>query len=336
MQALLIGSDVENTKVLSFLGASSIAAATLSKKQQSIMFPKKLVVSLVLLSASFVNASPSAKIHVAPTIAYASPAADGRTAPDSSCPWDTRLVEYLVKSSGNRVVISQKPLEAKGQKLILTAKLGPKVGSGEQEAPGWLEVSGILIDEAGKTLGDFGFRDDRYSGSLHKCKQAIRLAEGLGDSIAGWLEEPKPGVAIAETINTLQDDSIDPEIKKSCPWNTELPAQLSELGFGSIYRVADIGAVQGKKLLLTIVTSRLLGGALYTGSKWLKVTGSLVENGHETGSFVALRHSFRGWTGCGILNRLDYEIAEDISNWLQKPSMDARLGDADASTDANP
>ncbi|HJV91930.1 MAG TPA: hypothetical protein VJ572_00570 [Azonexus sp.] len=296
---------------------------------------KTFLLSLLLLSTSVVNAAPAQPIYVASTVPYTGPAADGATALGPDCPWDERLVKYLAKSSGNRVVVHPKPMEAQGQKLILTAKLGPTVGAGEKLAPGWIEVRGSLVDETGKSLGDFGFRDDRYSGSLHKCKEAVRLAEGLGDSIADWLEEPKPGIKIAETINTRQEDTIAPEIKKSCPWNTELPGYLS--GYGNVYRVAeDINTAPGKKLILTIVDSRLLGGGLYTGSKWLTVTGSLIENGHEIGSFVAMRHSFRAWTGCGISDRLSYELAYDISNWLQSPSLNARLGDADASTNATP
>lgn len=301
------------------------------------MLLKTFVLSLFLLSASFANAGPAPSIYVASTIPYAAPAADGSTSPGQECPWDARLVEYLAKSSGNRVVITPKPMEAQGQKLILTGRLGPTVGTGEKAAPSWIEVTGTLLDENGKPLGDFGFRDDRYSGNLHKCKQAIRLGEGLGDSIAGWLEEPKPGIKIAETINTLRDDTIDQEIKKSCPWNTELPNYLTGMTFGNVYQVTDdIGTAGGKKLLLTIVNSRLLGGGLYSGFKWLTVTGSLVDNDHEIGSFIAVRKSFRAWTGCGISDRLSYEIAYDISNWLQNPTLNARLGDAEDATDANP
>ena len=298
---------------------------------------KSFLPLLLLLSVSFANAGPSVNIYVASTIPYASPVADGSASPGPECPWDVRLVEYLVKSRGSRVRVDPQPMVAQGQKLILTARLGPNVGVGEKEAPSWIEVRGTLLDEAGKPLGDFGFRDDRYAGSLHKCKRAIHLAEGLGDSIAGWLEEPVPGIKIAETIATLREDTIDPDIKKSCPWDTELPNYLAGMSYGNIYRVTDdIGTVGGKTLLLKVVSSRLLGGALYTGPKWVKVTGSLMDNGREIGSFIALRHSFRGWTGCGISDRINYQIAYDISKWLQAPAMSARLGDADAATDALP
>lgn len=296
-----------------------------------------LISLLLLLSASFANAAPLPTIYVAPTISFAGPTADGSTSPGQDCPWDSRLVAYLAKSSGNRVVVTPRPMEAQGQKLILAARLGPKVGSGEKEAPGWIEVSGRLIDEDGKQIGDFGFRDDRYSGSLHKCKEAIRLGEGLGDSIAGWLEEPTPGIKITETIGTLLEESVDSDIKKSCPWDTELPNYLAGMMSGNVYRVAeDIGKSNDKKLMLTILNSHLLGGGVYTGSKCLKVKGSLTENGREIGSFVAFRHSFRAWTGCGISDRLSYEIAYDISNWLQNPSINARLGDADENMDDQP
>jgi hypothetical protein len=228
-------------------------------------------------------------------------------------------------------------MEAKGKKLILTATLGPNVRSGKTQAPSWIDVSGTLFDENGKALGDFGFRDDRYSGYLDDCSQAIRLAEGLGYSIAGWVEEPKPGVKIAETIKTLREDTINPDIKMNCPWNTELPSFLVDLTAGSVYRATeDINTAKGRKLQLTIVDSYLAGGGLVSGSKWLKVIGSLTENGREIGSFVARRNSFRSWTGCGMSRRLNGEIAYDIYHWLENPSMRAYLGDADAASDGNP
>ncbi|MBI5783881.1 MAG: hypothetical protein HZA64_00350 [Rhodocyclales bacterium] len=244
------------------------------------------------------------------------------------------MVKYLVKYGGNRVAVNPRPMEAQGQKLILTARLGPSVGEGEKAAPGWIEVRGTLLDESGKPLGDFGFRDARYSGSLHKCKRAIQLAEGLADNIVSWLEEPTLGIRIAETISVLREDSVDPEIRNSCPWNTELPAYLSGMFSGNVYRVAEnIDTARGKRLVLTIIDSRLLGGGIYTGSKWLKVSGSLMDDEREIGSFIALRHSFRGWTGCAISDRLSYQVAYDIYNWMQSPTINARLGDADATTD---
>ncbi len=298
---------------------------------------KNFLLLLLLLPASFANAASPVPIYVASTIPYASPLANGAVSPGSECPWDARLVDYLVKSRGSRVVAHPNPLEAKGEKLILSARLGPNVGAGERAAPGWIEVTGKLLDENNKPLGDFGFRDERYAGSLHKCKRAIQLAEGLADSIVNWVEAPTPGIKIAYTIDTLREGSIDADIKKSCPWNTELTGYLSGMTYEHTYRVGgDLGKLPGKRLLLTIVDSRLLGGGLYTGAKWLKVKGSLMDNDREIGSFVALRQSIRGWTGCGISDRLSYQIARDIASWLRTPSMNARLGDADASTDALP
>lgn len=299
------------------------------------MTPKTLLLPVLLLFASFVAAAP-APIYVAPSVSHGG-SADGEGSPFPDCPWDTRLLGYLVKSSANRVVVTPDPAAMPGQKLLLSARFGPLTGKGEKAAPSWIEVSGKLLDENGKTLGDFGFRDDRYAGSLHKCKEVVRLSEGLGDSVAGWLEEPVQGTKIADTISLLREDSVDADIRKSCPWDTELPNYLAGLTFGNVYRVAeDIGAASGRKLLLTITNSRMLGGGIYTGFKWMTVKGSLIDNEREIGSFVAVRKSFRAWTGCGMSDRLSYQIARDIYYWLQKPSMNALLGDAESGADANP
>lgn len=318
------------------------------------MLTRSFLLSLLLLSATFANAGSPIPINVAPTIPYASPAANGATSPGPECAWDASLIQYLVKYGGGRVAVHPRPMDAQGQKLILTARLGPNVGEGEWAAPSWIEVSGMLLDENGKPLGDFGFRDERYSGSLYQCKRAVRLAEGLADNIVNWVEEPTPGIKIAETIPVLREDTIDPEIRKACRWDTELPAYVSGMFSGNVYRVAgNVDTVRGKRLLLTIVTSpqvtrrpdadepgrapldivstpRVSGGA-----KWLTVTGSLVDDGREIGSFVASRRTIRGSKACDISDRLSYQVAYDIYNWLQKPSMNAYLGDADASTAAS-
>lgn len=291
----------------------------------------------MLLSSPVAQAEAPSPVYVAPTIPYAAPAANGATAPGPDCAWDASLIKYLVKYSEGRVIAQSAQPEAQGKKLVMTSRLGPTVGEGEKAAPGWIEVTGTLLDEAGKPLGDFGFRDERYSGSLHKCKRATQLAEGLADSIVNWLEEPSPAIKIAESMKVLRDDTIDAEINTTCPVTTGLPAYLAGLHSGTVYRVADkLETAQGKRLLLTVVSSRFLGGGAYTGSKWMKITGSLLDNDREIGSFIALRQSFRGWTGCSVADRVSNEIAYDIYNWLQKPSLNARLGDADESTDALP
>ena len=299
---------------------------------------KILLTSLLIVSGSLAQAAPKAPIYIASTIPYTSPATDGRPLLEANCPWDERLLAYLASSTKNRVVVTPKLEDVQGQKIVLQAKFGPIVtGKDNKAATSWIEVTGTLFDESGKPLGDFGFRDDRYAGYLHECKRAIRLSEGLGDSVAEWLEEPSPGVKIAEKISTLHEDTIDPDIKQSCPWDTELNANLINLTSGQVYRAQeDFNTAEGRKLAMTIVSSRMLGGGIYTGFKWMKVVGSLTENGRETGSFIALRHSFRAWTGCGMVTRLNEKIASDIAKWLKKPTMNARLGDADASTDANP
>jgi glutaredoxin-related protein len=319
------------------------------------MRAKTFLLSLLLLSASFASAGAPVPIHVAPTIPYASPAVGWAVSPGPECAWDASLIAYLVKYGGGRVATHPTPMDAQGQKLILTARLGPNVGEGEKAAPSWIEVTGMLLDENGKPLGDFGFRDERYSGSLYQCKRAIRLAEGLADNIVNWLAEPKPGIKIAETISVFRDDTIDPEIKRTCPWDTELPAYVSGMFSGNVYRVAgNLEAARGKRLLLTIVTSPQVGRRpeadelarapldmvsppqVKSGAKWLKVTGSLMDDDREIGSFIASRRTIRGSKGCDISNRLSYQVAYDMYNWLQSPTMNARLGDADASTDALP
>jgi len=75
------------------------------------------------------------------------------------------------------------------------------------------------------------------------------------------------------------------------------------------------------------------GGGAFSGPKWMSVRGALHENGKVIGSFCAKRINGGGPFGqfkgtCAIVGRSAKVIGRDIAGWLEKPTQDAKLGDA--------
>lgn len=71
------------------------------------------------------------------------------------------------------------------------------------------------------------------------------------------------------------------------------------------------------------------GGGKWSGPKVVTTTGTLYSDGQVLGTFTASRHTRKGRHTCGMLQNDAESIAGDIGEWLRKPTMDAKLGDAD-------
>lgn len=152
-------------------------------------------------------------------------------------------------------------------------------------------------------------------------------------------------VAQAETFTVPAEvpfaDGIDvtTAVKTECALPTRLPQFIAE---GAKEAAAGVDVVigdtttdnaPGKVLRLEYTKIIGYGGGIWSGKKSVTVTGELYENGKLVGNFLALRYSGGGAFGaykgtCSILGRCIKTLGADIAHWLQKPTMDARLGDA--------
>ena len=68
------------------------------------------------------------------------------------------------------------------------------------------------------------------------------------------------------------------------------------------------------------------------GSKRIVLEGQLVKDGQVVADFAAIRGAFgnysRGFTTiCSIIEDVVEELAEDVGEWLYRPTMNAKLGD---------
>ncbi len=290
---------------------------------------------LLLVFASALQAANLPSVHVAPTVTYANPSARGWQKINPECRWDKIMLESLRKETANRVVIGPRPETSSGHTLTIEAHIDER--HAEKDGPQWLDIKGQLFDATGKALGDYGFRYDLYAGALERCRYAKDVGGTLADELVSWLEKPGPGIKIAEAIGTLHPKVIDPSDWQSCVYTAQLPYWLVRYGQSNIYRTNEnLAEAKGKTLIMNVSSERLVGGGVFTGFRWITLVGSLLDDGKEIGNFIAQRKSFRDWTTCGTVERINYELAVDIAKWLEKPSMNARLGDADTHTDTLP
>jgi hypothetical protein len=164
-----------------------------------------------------------------------------------------------------------------------------------------------------------------WSGSLLVGLCAITL-------FAGAAAAQGPDVRVQRIIPFAPGSGAPAKVIDQCDLQTRVPALLGEAST-RVELVDRQTGTRGRVLELEIASVRAPGGGVFSGRKWLTVTGSLRENGREIGSFTAARHSVGGVAGvfggtCGILERAAQVIAQDIAVWLDAPTKAARLGDA--------
>lgn len=149
---------------------------------------------------------------------------------------------------------------------------------------------------------------------------------------AGAAAAQGPSVRVQRAIPYAPGSGAPQAVMDQCDLQTKIPQYLSE--FSPLVELVDgRPGTRGRVLDMKISSIRAPGGGVFSGRKWVTVTGTLRENGREIGSFTAARHSMGGATGaftgnCGILARAGHAIAQDVAAWLAAPTKRARLGDA--------
>lgn len=145
-----------------------------------------------------------------------------------------------------------------------------------------------------------------------------------------------PAVTIPSSVPFDKNSQATDAVRKECTLDTRLPdfiaTQAKEQG---IKVVRGSATPQGKGRVLVMEITHVLGfgGGAWSGPKSVTVDGKLYDNGKLIGSFTARRQSGGGaWGGykstCAILGRCIETLGSDVAEFLAKPSMNVRLGDA--------
>lgn len=144
---------------------------------------------------------------------------------------------------------------------------------------------------------------------------------------------------LQKTVPYKPGITIPPDVKLEC----ELPKKFAEYTKSAVgndfstINVVDAPAkdATGRTLIMQIVGIDAAGGGAFTGKKGMSIEGALWEKGKQIGNFQATRYSggrrssFNPYPGTCKILRYDAEaLGKDVAKWLQKPSMEARLGEA--------
>jgi hypothetical protein len=157
------------------------------------------------------------------------------------------------------------------------------------------------------------------SKTLITAIQSIACALVLG--VASFASAAE--VQVPREIDFAESASVRSAIREQCKLRTSIPEAIAS-------NASEAELVDGNgNLSLEITQVHGPGGWIFSGPKWVEVTGKLSREG-KTYSFRAKRYSaFNPFGGvCSILTKCGRAIGSDIATWLQNPTADAELGDA--------
>lgn len=129
------------------------------------------------------------------------------------------------------------------------------------------------------------------------------------------------------------DAKVNPKIRTECAPESRLSHFMAERAKGKFDVISTkTPDASGKALMLTILNVGGVGGGAWSGPKSITLQGVLKDKGRVIGTFNARRGSSGGAFGaykstCGIIERCAEALAKDISAWLEKPTLDAGLGE---------
>lgn len=142
-------------------------------------------------------------------------------------------------------------------------------------------------------------------------------------------------VTIQKKVPFAADIAVPDAVKAECELPEKTAQFVQEFAAKSMdVKLADnvSASTPGKALVMRITGVQGTAGGAWSGAKAVTVEGTLYSGGKAVGSFKAIRHSgggaFGGYKGtCSILGRCAKAIGKDIGEWLQSPTLNAKLGE---------
>jgi hypothetical protein len=243
------------------------------------------------------------------------------------CGFDEGVVKSLVDNTKRSFKINDKEnADFQGRKMVLYTTNSTETGSASHKNPKWISLAGELR-EGGVVVGSFEFRQELTYASLQDCDALNDMAYSLGKSLSWWLAEPARILTRVGAIMEVKKDSLDEEVRTKCAADKAIPKYLVENNAGQVSTSDLTSTTTSHLLLLTIEDSRVLGGGLYTGAKWMDISGKLMDGDKLIGSFKGSRWTMGSLRLCSTLEYLTSYLGGDIGNWLNAPAMNSTLGE---------
>jgi hypothetical protein len=142
-------------------------------------------------------------------------------------------------------------------------------------------------------------------------------------------------VAIETLIPYANRDEIRDSTRKDCGLGTKLSRHIVDRSGKrglTLNRVGNLADSKEARVLGIRITDALGSGGMLPSTS-ISIDGVLKQDTKVIGTFVATRFSKAGFlpfmtSECSVFSNAVKLLAEDVSKWLEKPSLDARLGDA--------
>ena len=133
-------------------------------------------------------------------------------------------------------------------------------------------------------------------------------------------------VQVPRTIQILPTAGATSAVQSECGLQTAVPQAIATAAADAT--LVDAPPKSGRWLELSISEVHAPGGGIFSGSKWMAVSGKLHDRGKVIGSFRAKRLSTAPRSTCATLGKIATVLGQDIAAWLAAPTMNAELGDA--------
>ncbi|MBA3546787.1 MAG: hypothetical protein H0T76_09920 [Nannocystis sp.] len=172
--------------------------------------------------------------------------------------------------------------------------------------------------------------------TLDKSSQRAGLIVGLVLYVAACAHGPvtpsAPRIPIAVApIGFGPENGLTPEEQAECELGKQLAEELHD-EVGQSFAFSGIVDPRGVPGLVLNMRFARVEGISGRGSKRIVLEGQLVKDGQVVAHFTSMRGAFgnysRGFTTtCSIMEDVVEELAEDVGEWLYRPTMNAKLGD---------
>jgi hypothetical protein len=163
-----------------------------------------------------------------------------------------------------------------------------------------------------------------------RCKSMFVLLASLIAPLAAQAD--KVNLTIPIRVPLQEGINVPNAVLAECELERKLAKYLASEAKGPYNKVIMLptvsAATPGHALDIRITQVLAPGGGKWSGPKVVTTAGTLYDGGQVLGTFVARRQTHKGRHTCRMLQNDAEEIAEDIGKWLKKPTMDAKLGDA--------
>jgi hypothetical protein len=138
-------------------------------------------------------------------------------------------------------------------------------------------------------------------------------------------------VVILSHVPFSENAMVRSDVRAQCQLDSKVPAYIVQAGSGQIATAPDLPR-KGRTLEIEIVDAAEQGNAFTGRAKSLTLSGELREQGKVIGTFRARRSTTGGFLGqykgnCSFFHRCAKTLGRDVVQWLNNPSMNARLGD---------